>query len=214
MPHAVVQAEHRPGQQPRIGLGNDSLLHRPGEERGPDELEFAGARPGELTGLLLTRGRPVYPDESLLRDQQAVAKHLLFGQVVLVPQHTHYGGGVVGGLLGDALEVPQVRFKGLGHDHVQAMQLGLEVVVERRGPDADRRRYVGPLAVLVAVTSEQRRGDGQDVFPLAARGSSRRLWSSPSARHKLPTLSQLTCDKDDTLIRGPPTKPPRPRLTP
>ena len=183
MPHAVVQPEHRPGQQARIGLRNDSLLHRPGEERGPDELEFAGARPGELTGLLLARRRPVYPDESLLRDQQAVTEHFLFVQVVLVPQHTHYGRGIVGGLLGDPLEVPQVRFEGLRHDHVQAMQLGLEVVVERRGPDADRRRYVGPFAVLVAVAPEQGRGDGQDVFSFAARRFSRRPRSGPCACH-------------------------------
>jgi hypothetical protein len=35
------------------------------------------------------------------------------------------------------------------------VQLGLEVVIQRRRADADRGRHVGPLAVLVALAPEQ-----------------------------------------------------------
>jgi hypothetical protein len=44
--------------------------------------------------------------------------------------------------------------------------LGLEVVVERGGADADVGSDVSPLGVLIAVTAEALRRRGEDLGPL------------------------------------------------
>src|SRR3954451_10978208 len=69
----------------------------------------------------------------------------------------------------DALELLAVGLERLGHDLVEAVELGLEVVVQRGRADADRGGDVGPLAVLVALTAEQLGGDVEDRRALAAR---------------------------------------------
>jgi hypothetical protein len=68
----------------------------------------------------------------------------------------------------DAIEPLDLRGERLGHDLVQAVELGLEVVVERRRADPDGRRDVRPLAVLVAVATEQLGRGLEDRRPLAA----------------------------------------------
>jgi hypothetical protein len=74
---------------------------------------------------------------------------------------------VVGALGGDALELLKVRLERLGHDLVETVELGLEVVVQRGRPDAHRLGHVGPLAVLVALAAEQVGRDLEDRRALA-----------------------------------------------
>ena len=53
--------------------------------------------------------------------------------------------------------------QGIAEDHVQAVLLGVEVVVQGGGPDADVIGDVGPLRVLVPVTAESIDGRGEDL---------------------------------------------------
>ena len=99
----------------------------------------------------------VHADQHLLGDEQPVAQDLLLGEVEHRVEHRDERLGEVVVLLGDPLELLELGLQRLGHDLVEAVELGLEVVVERRGADADRRGDVGPLAVLVALAAELRR---------------------------------------------------------
>jgi hypothetical protein len=72
-------------------------------------------------------------------------------------------------LAGDAVEPLDLGVERLGHDLVEAVELGLEVVVERGRADADGRRDVGPLAVLVPVAAEQLGRGVEDRRSLAPR---------------------------------------------
>ena len=56
----------------------------------------------------------------------------------------------------------------LVHDLVQAVLLGLEVVIQGGRADADVGRDVGPLGVLVPVPAEAIRRRGEDLVALAA----------------------------------------------
>jgi hypothetical protein len=69
----------------------------------------------------------------------------------------------------DALEPRDLGLERVGHDLVEAVELGLEVVVERRRADADGLGDVGPLAVFVALSAEQLGGGLQDRRSLAPR---------------------------------------------
>src|SRR5204863_9678105 len=72
-------------------------------------------------------------------------------------------------LADDAVELVPVGLHGVRLDLVQAMELGLEVVVERRRADADRRGDVGPLGVLIALAAEVLGRGGEDLGALAPR---------------------------------------------
>ena len=63
-------------------------------------------------------------------------------------------------------------------DLEQAVKLGLEIVVERGGAEADVRGDVGPLRVLVAVAAEMLDRGRQDLLALAA--GALRATSSPT----------------------------------
>ena len=87
LPDPVVQAEHRARQQARVALGQDALLHRAREERRPRELDVARARARGLARLLLARRPPRRGQQALLGDEDAVAQHLVLGQVERVGEH-------------------------------------------------------------------------------------------------------------------------------
>ena len=69
---------------------------------------------------------------------------------------------------GQLLEAGAEALDRLVHDHVEAVLLGLEVVVQGGRADADVGRDVGPLRVLVAVPAEPLGGRGEDLFALRA----------------------------------------------
>ena len=72
-----------------------------------------------------------------------------------------------------AVELAAEEAEGVRHDHVYAVQLGLEVVVESGRADPDRRRYVGELGRLVAVFAEICGSCPQDLVAFAARRHAR-----------------------------------------
>ena len=112
-------------------------------------------------------------DERLLGDEDPVAQDLVLGQVERGVQDGGQRLAEVLVLGEDPVELVTVGLHRLGLDHVQAVELGLEVVVERGRSDTDRLGDVGPLAVLVAVPAELLRRRGDDLGPLAARGRHR-----------------------------------------
>ena len=106
-------------------------------------------------------------EPSLLGHQHAISVHLLLGQLEAVGHHRGQRAGRITLLGGDRDEAGPEVLDRLVHDLVEAVLLRLEVVVERRGSDADVVRDVGPLRVLVPVPAEALRGRGEDLLPLA-----------------------------------------------
>src|SRR5216117_2923565 len=111
----------------------------------------------------------------------------------------------------DALELLPVGLDGLGLDLVEGVQLGLEVVIQRRRADADGRGDVGQLRVLVALASEVLRRDPEDVRSLAAtRGPlrtavrSRRLLRSLGLGHgqlfPVEVMTTVPAEDDDGAL--------------
>jgi hypothetical protein len=103
-----------------------------------------------------------------LRNDDALALDLLLGQIERIDEQCHER--LVPVLLGgcDPVEALVMVRKRVGHDLVEAVLLRLEVVVERGRADADRRRDVRPLRLLVAVPPEVVRGDVEDLLSLDA----------------------------------------------
>ena len=64
---------------------------------------------------------------------------------------------------GDRVEALVQLAQGIAKDHVQAVLLGVEVVVQSGGPDADVIGDIGPLRVLVPVAAESIDGRGEDL---------------------------------------------------
>jgi hypothetical protein len=121
--------------------------------------------------LLLARGGAMDREARLLGNQYSHAEHLLLGEVEAGAEHRLHSGGIVRRVSRVRLELLQTSLQGVRHDHVQAVELRLEVVVERRRADADRLRHVGPATVLVAVPTEGPDCGLEDRVVLAARGS-------------------------------------------
>ena len=107
--------------------------------------------------------------QRLLGDEHPVAHDLVVGQLERGVEHGPQRLREILVLGDDALELLAVGLDGQRLDLVQAVQLGLEVVVERRRADADRFGDVGPLAVLVTLLTEEVDRRGEDVLALAAR---------------------------------------------
>ena len=152
VPDAVVEAEDRAREQAGIGLGDRALLHAAGEEGGPGELEVAHLRARELARLLLARGRAgagrratCSATSTRLRITScSVSSNAALSTACSASAKSSCSATI-------ALELLAIGLHGQRLDLVQAMELGLEVVVERRRPDADRLGDVRPLAVLVSV---------------------------------------------------------------
>ena len=121
--------------------------------------------------------RAVQAGERLLGDQHAVAQDLVIGQLERGVEHGLQRLREVLVLGDDALELLAVGLDGQRLDLVQAVQLGLEVVVERRRADADRLGDVRPLAVLVALLAEVLDRGREDVVALASRRAGRHVRS-------------------------------------
>jgi hypothetical protein len=113
----------------------------------------------------------VQADERLLGDEHAVALDLELGEIEGRLDHRLERCGELLVLGGHAVELLAVRLHGERLDLVQAVELGLEVVVQGRGSDADGLGDVGPLRVLVPLPAEVLGGGRDDRVALAARGS-------------------------------------------
>jgi hypothetical protein len=168
VPDAVVEPEDRSRQQPRVVLRDRPLLHGARQEAGPRELEVARTRPRRLPRLLLARGSAAGRQQALLGDQHAVALDVALGEPEAVVHDRDEALQRLAAVRGELLEARAEALDRLVHDHVQAVLLGLEVVIQRGRPDADVGRDVGPSRVLVAVPAEALRGRGDDLVPLRA----------------------------------------------
>ena len=109
----------------------------------------------------------MHSDEHLLGHEQAVAQDLVLGELEHRVEHRNQAFGEVVVLLRDPLELLELVLQRLGHDLVEAVELGLEVVVQRRGSDAHGLRDIGPLAVLVSLPAELGGGHLEDRRALA-----------------------------------------------
>jgi hypothetical protein len=105
---------------------------------------------------------------ALLRDQDAVALDVVLGELEAVLHDRHERLERIGAVDAQQLEARPEPLDRLVHDHVEAVLLGFEVVVERGGPDADIGGDVGPLGVLVAVAAEALRRGGEDLRAIGA----------------------------------------------
>jgi hypothetical protein len=105
--------------------------------------------------------------QHLLGNEQAIAQDVLLGEVKHRVEHRDQTVGEVVVLLRDPLELLELVLQRLGHDLVEAVELGLEVVVQRGRSDAHRRGDVGPLAVLVPLPPELGGGHLEDRRALA-----------------------------------------------
>ena len=107
-------------------------------------------------------------EPALLGDQHAVAEHVVLGEVEALGHHRleRAHGSRSSAMMRDepAAEV----LDRLVHDLVQAVLLGLEVVIQGGRADADVGRDVRPLGVLVPVPAEAIRRRDEDLLPLAA----------------------------------------------
>jgi hypothetical protein len=81
-------------------------------------------------------------------------------------QHRDEPVSVIGAPGGDRREPLLELLDRVVDDDVQAVLLGLEVVVERGWADADVGGDVRPLGVLVAIAAEARGCGAQDLEPL------------------------------------------------
>ena len=111
---------------------------------------------------------PMHADQHLLGDQQAIAQDLPLGEVERRLQHGGERLREVLVLAGDALEPLHLGLERLGHDLVEAVELGLEVVIQRGRADTEGCGDVRPLAVLVALAAEQLGRGLEDRRSLAA----------------------------------------------
>jgi hypothetical protein len=184
VPDAVVEPDQRAGQQAWIGLRQDALLHPAYEERRPCELEISNSRARECAYLLLARGRPADAEQPLLGDEHAVSEHVLIAQFIGPLQHRQERLDVVLVRVRVAVKVASKGAQPIRHDHVQAVQLRFEIVVQSGRADPDCGGNVGELRRLVAVLAEECGGGPQDLVTLAARrcGGGAGISSGPRAR--------------------------------
>ena len=68
-------------EQPWVGLRDRALLHAPGQERCPGELDVAHPGTGEPARLFLARRLAWDGDQPLFGDQDAVAEDLVLGEI-------------------------------------------------------------------------------------------------------------------------------------
>ena len=154
VPDAVVEAEHRAGEHPGIALRDRALAHRVSEEARPGQLERARLLATRDASLFFAMRGALAAQESLLGNEDAVAQDLALGQLEAVGAHRAQRIPRIGMAGGDGVEALVQLAQRLVEDHVQAVLLGVEVVIERGGPDADVVRDVRPLRVLISAAAE------------------------------------------------------------
>ena len=131
-----------------------ALLHAPREEGGPGELDVAHARARQPSSLLLARRRAGHGDQALLGDEHAVAQDLVLGEIEQPVEQALERRTEILSLRRQPLEPLQLGLQRLGVDLEQAVELGLEVVIQRGRAEADVGGDVGPLRVLVSAAAE------------------------------------------------------------
>ena len=146
-----------------------SLLHPPGQERCPGEFDIAHPGAGEPARLFLARRLAWDGDQPLFGDQDPVAEDLVLGEIGSPVEHARERWGEITPVRRKSLEPLLLGLECLGVDLEQAVELGLEVVVQRGGAEADVRGDVRPLRVLVAVAAEVIDRCRQDLLALASR---------------------------------------------
>ena len=147
MPDALVQPENRVGEQAWVGLRDGALLHAAGEERGPGELDVAHARAGDPSCLLLARRLARHGDHALLGDQHAIAQDVVLAEIEQPVEQAHERRDR-SHLRSAVSRVEPLPFglQRLGMDLEQAVELGLEVVIQRRRAEADVVRRCRPTS--------------------------------------------------------------------
>ena len=164
LPDAVVEPEERRGSSRRGSASGTTPARIAPARKLAQANSSSRARARAARRASSSRGDDsANGEKALLGDENAVAHDLVLGQVEAVVQHGRERLERVRRLRGDRGEAALEVLDGLFHDHVEAVLLGLEVVVERRRADADVRGDVGPLRVLVAVAAEALRRGGEDA---------------------------------------------------
>ena len=154
MPDAVVEAEHRARQHPGVALGDRALVHRVREETRPGDLERARLLAARQASLLFALRGALAAQQGLLGDEDAVAQDLALGKLEAVGADRAQRFPGIGVCGGDRIEALVQLAESLAEDHVQAVLLGVEVVVQGGGADADVIGDVRPFRVLVPVAAE------------------------------------------------------------
>ena len=93
-------------------------------------------------------------DDALLGDEHAVAHDIVLAQVKQTIEQTDQRGTELAVIGGEPVEPLSFGLERVGMDLEQAVQLGLEVVIQRRRAQADVGGDVGPFCVLVAIAAE------------------------------------------------------------
>ncbi len=98
---------------------------------------------------------------------------------------------------GDRVEALVQLTQSLIEDHVQAVLLGVEVVIERRRSDPDVIRDVRPLRVLISVAAEPVDGRVENLGPPDA------IVAGPASRPRTPAVRGLSrTHVSDTVPRA------------
>ena len=134
----LYKPEQRVREQPRVGLRDGALLHSAGEEGGPGELDVAHARRARA-GVPPPRaatcaGRAIRPSSAtstrLRRTSCSVRSNSPLSRRTSVGPNSPR-------LRGQRLEPLPFGLQRLGMNLEQTVELGLEVVVQRRRAEAD-----------------------------------------------------------------------------
>ena len=172
VPDAVVETQDRAREEPGVGLGNDALLHSAREERGPRELEVAHPRSGELSDSSSRGELRCRPTSSCSATRTRLRSTSCSAEVER--GHEHGAQRPVRSPRAPPLSGRTSRDRPARHrlDLVQAVELGLEVVIERGRADTDRLAMSATCCTRSpACRSARSRVD--DVLALAAGGGAR-----------------------------------------
>ncbi len=91
-------------EQAWIGLGDDTLLHSAGEERGPGELDVTHARTSHPPCLLLAWRFARDGDHAFLGDEYAVAQDIVLAQIEQTVEQAHERGTELAPVGGEPVE--------------------------------------------------------------------------------------------------------------
>src|SRR6476659_6727465 len=163
VPDAVVEAENRAREHPGVALRDRALPHRVLEESSPGDLERARLIATDHTRLLFALRAALFAQQGLFGNEDAVAQDLVLGEGEAVVAHRPKRQSRIRLACGDRVETLVQLAQGIAKDHVQAVLLGVEVVVQSCSPDAYVIGDVGPLRVLVPVAPESIDGRGEDL---------------------------------------------------
>ena len=117
-------------------------------------LERSRLLAARQASLLFPLGGALGAKEHLLGDEHAVAHDLVIGQLEAVGAERTQRLARVGMARRDRIESLVQFAERLVEDHVQAVLLGVEVVIEGGRPDAHVIGDLGPFRVLIAVAPE------------------------------------------------------------